>query len=75
MNEKVLFLIILRTAAWDATSNTFTFTGNMVCPSSGKDIAVKETLKIVDDNHEELAMYIEAGGHESKNMEIKMVRK
>ena len=47
----------------------------MVDPSSGKDVAVKETLKIVDDNHEEMAMYMMAGGQEFKSMEIKMVRK
>jgi hypothetical protein len=71
MGTGIMFL----TGTWDATSNTVTFTGSMADPSSGKDIAVKETLKIVDDNHEEMAMYTTAGGHEFKNMEIKMVRK
>jgi hypothetical protein len=67
--------IMVLTGTWDAASNTITLTGNEVDPSSGKDIPVKETLKIVDDNHEELAMYTTAGGKEFKNMEIKMVRK
>jgi hypothetical protein len=67
--------IMVLTGTWDAASNTVTFTGNEVDPVSGKDIPVKETLKIVDDNHEELAMYSTAGGKEFKNMEIKMVRK
>lgn len=71
MGTGIMFL----TGTWDASNNTITFTGNMVDPTSGKDILVKETLKIVDDNHEELAMYTTAGGHEFKNMEIKMVRK
>lgn len=67
--------IMYLTGTWDAASNSVTFTGNMVDPSSGKDIAVKEILKIVDDNHEEMAMYIAAGEQEFKSMEIKMVRK
>jgi hypothetical protein len=67
--------IMYLTGTWDASSNSVIFTGNMVDPSSGKDVAVKETLKFVDDNHEEMAMYMMAGGQEFKSMEIKMVRK
>jgi uncharacterized protein DUF1579 len=67
--------IMYLTGTWDAASNSVIFTGNEVDPASGKDIPVKETLKFVDDNHQEMAMYMTAGGQEFKSMEIKMVRK
>ena len=67
--------IMYLTGTWDAASSSIIFTGNMVDPSSGKDIAVKETLKIVDDNHEELTMYMMTGGQEYKSMDIKMTKK
>ena len=71
MGTGIMFL----TGNWDAASKTVTLTGNMVDPASGKDISVRETWKIVDDNHQELAMFSTANGQEFKNMEIKMVRK
>ena len=67
--------IMYLTGTWDASSNSVIFTGNMVDPSSGKDVAVKETLEFVDDNHQEMAMYMMAGGQNFKSMEIKMARK
>jgi hypothetical protein len=67
--------IMYLTGTWDAASSSIIFTGNMVDPSSGKDVAVKETLKIVDDTHEEMTMYMMAGGQEFKSMDIKMTKK
>jgi Protein of unknown function (DUF1579) len=67
--------IMYLTGTWDAASNSIILTGNMVDPSSGKDIAVKETLKFVDDSHEEMTMYMMAGGQEFKSMYIKMTKK
>jgi hypothetical protein len=65
------------TGTWDAATNSITFTGNMLDPASGKDVAVREILKFVDDNHQTMEMYANAGtgGQEFKTMEIKFTRK
>ena len=65
------------TGTWDAAMNGITFTGNMLDPASGKDIPVREVLKFVDDNHQTMEMYANAGagGQEFKTMEIKFTRK
>jgi hypothetical protein len=49
----------------------------MLDPASGKDIPVREILKFVDDNHQIMEMYANAGagGQEFKTMEIKFTRK
>ena len=67
--------IMYLTGNWDAASNTLVLTGSMVDPASGKDIAVKETVQNVDDNHQLMNMFVTAGGQEFKSMEIKMTRK
>ena len=67
--------IMYLTGTWDAASNSLILTGTMVDPSSGKDLPVKETIKMIDDTHQEMAMYITAGGQEMKTMEIKMTKK
>jgi hypothetical protein len=63
------------TGKWDAANNSIDFTGSMVDPVSGKDIAVREVLKFVDDNTQVMDMYATANGHEFKNMEVKYTRK
>jgi hypothetical protein len=65
------------TGTWDAATNSIIFTGAMLDPTSGKDIAVREVLKFVDDNHQTMEMYANAGagGQEFKTMEIKFTRK
>jgi Protein of unknown function (DUF1579) len=60
---------------WDSKSNSIEFKGMMVDPSSGKDLAVREVMKIIDDNTQTMEMYTMAGGKEFKSMEIKYVKK
>jgi hypothetical protein len=67
--------IMTLTGTWDAATNSITFTGNMVDPASGKDVPVREVIKMVDDNHQTLEMYATMGGKEMKTMEIKYTRK
>ena len=65
------------TGTWDAATNSIIFTGSMLDPASSKDIPVREVLKFVDDNHQTMEMYANAGagGQEFKTMEIKFTRK
>jgi uncharacterized protein DUF1579 len=61
---------------WDAKAKTITMTGNMVDPTTGKDTKVKETMKVVDDNTQVMAMYMSMpDGTEFKTMEITYKRK
>lgn len=67
--------IMTLTGAWDAATNSVNFTGNMVDPASGKDVPVREVIKMIDDNHQTMEMYASMGGQEVKTMEIKFTRK
>ncbi|HEY8972501.1 MAG TPA: DUF1579 domain-containing protein [Puia sp.] len=67
--------IMTLTGTWDAANNSINLSGTMVDPASGKDIPVREVLKMVDDNHQTLEMYAAMGGQEFKTMEINFTRK
>jgi hypothetical protein len=60
---------------WDDATKSINFTGMMVEPMTGKEIPVKETFSITDDNHQVLQMFV-AGpdGKDFKSMEIKYTR-
>jgi hypothetical protein len=50
--------------------------GTQTDPMSGKDMKVRETFKIVDDNHQVMEMYMSPQGmNEFKSMEIKFTKK
>jgi predicted small secreted protein len=63
---------------WDEASKTMNLSGNVVDPSAGtgKQMPVRETFKVIDDNTQLMEMY-GAGpdGKEFKMMEIKFTRK
>jgi len=61
--------------AWDDASQSVTFTGNMVEPTTGKDQQVKEVHKIVDGNNQLMEMYVVTDGKDTKTMEVKYKRK
>ena len=67
--------VMTLTGAWDAATNSITFTGTMVDPASAKDVPIREVFKMTDDNHQTLEMYANMGGQEFKTMEIKFTRK
>jgi hypothetical protein len=71
MGTGMMFL----TGKWDPSSQSINLSGSMVDPMSGKDIPVRETYKIVDDNTQVLEMYSTMAGKDFKNMEIKFTRK
>lgn len=60
---------------WDKSTNTIRLKGKMVDPISGKDVEVRETLKMIDDNNQVMEMFCSGpDGKEYKNMEIKYTR-
>lgn len=60
---------------WDDASKSITFKGKCVDPSTGKDMAVRQVLKVVDDNNQVMEMYCNSTGKEMKTMEIKLSRR
>lgn len=61
---------------YDSTSRTYTFNGKSTDPLTGKDCAMRETYKKIDDNSHVMEMYVTyPGGKEYKSMEITYRRK
>lgn len=63
------------TGTWDEATNTVNFTGTSLDPMTGKDMNIRQTFKIIDDNNQIMEMYSTTDGKEMKTMEIKMTRK
>jgi len=55
---------------YDAATKTITLTGIELDPMTGKEMKMRETLKMVDDHTQVTAMYYITGGKEIKLMEI-----
>jgi hypothetical protein len=55
---------------YDAATKTITLTGTEQDPMTGKEMKMRETLKMVDDHTQVTAMYDITGGKEIKMMEI-----
>jgi hypothetical protein len=60
---------------WDNASKTINFTGTAVDPMTGKDMNIRETFTLVDNNTQMMDMYATQDGKEYKTMEIKFTRK
>lgn len=63
---------------WDEASKTLTLTGKVIDPSAGnaKEMTVRETYKVIDDNNHLMEMYCNGmDGKEFKTMEIKFTKK
>ncbi|HEY2722662.1 MAG TPA: DUF1579 domain-containing protein, partial [Chitinophagaceae bacterium] len=61
---------------WDAATKSLTLTGTETDPVTGKDMHVREVMKLADDNNQTMEMYGPGpDGKEIKMMEIKFTRK
>ena len=60
---------------WDNASKTINFTGTAVDPMTGKDMNIRETFTLVDNNTQMMDMYATQDGKEYKTMEVKFTRK
>ena len=67
--------MIYMEGTWDAATHSMKLSGKNTDPVTGKDVPIREEMKFVDDNHQELVMYFTEKGKEFKGMEIKYVRK
>lgn len=68
--------IMKMTGTYDPSTKTITFMGNQVDPMTGKEMKVRETLKMVDDKNQVMTMYMTPeGASEFKTMEIKFTKK
>ena len=60
---------------WDPAAKTINFKGTSVDPTTGKDMNVRETFTLVDNNTQMMTMYNTVqDGKEYKSMEIKFTR-
>jgi hypothetical protein len=67
--------VIYMEGPWDSATKTATLKGTVVDPVRGK-MEMRETMKIIDDKHQEVEMYGGvAGGKETKVMAVKLTKK
>ncbi|HSD63732.1 MAG TPA: DUF1579 family protein, partial [Ignavibacteriaceae bacterium] len=59
---------------YDESTNTFTYNGSTVDPLSGKEVPVIETVKIIDNDHHHMEMFMTDNGQQFKIMEIDYIR-
>lgn len=68
--------IMIMKGPWDDATKTMTLKGKMIDPGTKMETAVKETFKIIDDNTQEMEMFVSLpDGAEFKTMNIKYSRK
>jgi hypothetical protein len=68
--------IMVMDGTWDAKTKTMHLKGKQTDPMTGKELSIRETFRIVDDNTQVMEMYMPApDGKEYKTMEIKYTRK
>jgi hypothetical protein len=67
--------IMMMEGTYDEPSKQIIFKGKSYDPMSGKDMEMKETLKIIDDNTYGMEMFNVVNGKEFKSMEIVYTRK
>lgn len=68
--------IMVLKGPWDDASKTMTLKGTMTDPGTKQDADIKETFKIIDDNTQEMEMFVKMpDGSEFKTMNIKYTRK
>jgi hypothetical protein len=59
---------------WDNASKSATLKGKSTDPTTGKEMDIKQTFTVVDDNTQKMEMFMTQDGKEFKNMEIVLTR-
>ena len=68
--------IMVMEGAWDDKTKIMNAKGKQTDPATGKEMLVRETFQIVDDNTQKMEMFMTpSGGKEFKSMEITFTRK
>ena len=60
---------------YDEGTKTLNFTGTMIDPVSGKEVHYRQTVQLIDDNHQVIEMFLQKDGKEFKNMVIELTKK
>ena len=66
--------IAIAKGKYDESTKTITMDGTMVDPISKADMNFKQYMKIIDDNHQTLEMFLIYNGQEFKSLEIEYIR-
>ena len=68
--------IMVLEGKWDDNTKTLNLKGKQTDPTTGKEIMVRETFQIIDDDKQKMEMFMTpAGSKEYKSMEIVLTRK
>ena len=67
--------VIYMEGPWDEASKSVNFKGKGVDPITGKEVMMRQVVKIIDNDTQEFIMYDNKNGTETKTMEIKSSRK
>ena len=68
--------VMLMEGTWDPSTKTIEYSGKSLDPMVGKNVQMRQTIKIIDDNTQLMEMFTTPdGGKEFKTMEITMKRK
>jgi len=60
---------------YDEKTKLCSMKGTMVDPMSGKEVEYRQTMKFIDDDNQQMEMYMISDGKEIKSMEITATRK
>ena len=60
---------------YDEGTKTLKSTGTMIDPMSGKEVYYRQTVQLIDDNHQVVEMFMLEDGKEFKNMVIELTKK
>ena len=58
----------------DDKTNTITYWGSGIDPMTGKDQKEKSVMKMIDNDHQQMVMYLVDNGKEIKNMQVDYTR-
>lgn len=68
--------IMVLKGPWDEATKTINLKGKMTDPGTKEDVDVRETFKIIDDNTQQMEMFVMMpGGKEFNTMNIRFTRK
>ncbi len=59
---------------YDDGTRILNSTGTMIDPISGKELHYRQTVQMIDDNHQVVEMFIQEDGKEFKNMIIELTK-
>ena len=67
--------IMLMEGTMDTVTKVLNMKGKGWDPMTGKEVIMRETFKIIDDNNQYMEMFCTKDGKEFKNMEMKLTKK